>query len=166
MKALTALLILAVLPMFATAQSLDAYRWRARPIFIFTPAEDDPLFAEQYALLQEAADELNERRVEILLVTIDGDLENSGLFLDKGATEFYYDYFSAKRYQMELVLVGLDGNEKYRAENAVTPVSVLLEMIDAMPMRQREIRRGRGNKSQINSPTRDISPRRGSNGGG
>ena len=49
-------------------------------------------------------------------------------------------------FQVELVLVGMDGDEKYRAKNVITPVSVLLELIDGMPMRRRELRQGYGNK--------------------
>ncbi len=48
-----------------------------------------------------------------------------------------------------MILVGLDGTEKFRAKNTVTPVSVLLTLIDDMPMRRREIIQGYGNDSQI-----------------
>ena len=47
--------------------------------------------------------------------------------------------------------MGLDGEEKFRARNAVTPVSVILELIDGMPMRQQEVIQGYGNESQIHS---------------
>ena len=62
---------------------------------------------------------------------------------------------------MELLLVGLDGEEKYRAKNTLTPVSILLELIDGMPMRQQEIREGFGNESQIGREESSLP-----NGGG
>ena len=37
------------------------------------------------------------------------------------------------------VLVGKDGGEKFRSEGPVSP-EVLFEIIDAMPMRRREMR--------------------------
>ena len=139
-----------LVPLAATAQSINDYQWRARLILVFTPDISDPLFIEQYWLLQKASEELDERMVKILLITPDGKQENTGIFLQESASEYYYDRFSVEPYQLELILVGLDGHEKFRAENAVTPPSVLLELIDSMPMRQREIRQGYDNKSQIN----------------
>ncbi len=79
-----------------------------------------------------------------------GEQENTGIFLDESASTYYYDRFSVEPYQLELILVGLDGHEKFRARNSVTPASVLIELIDSMPMRQREIRQGYDTKSQIN----------------
>ena len=150
MKALLPTLVLAfVLPTVGSAQFLNEFQWKTRPVILFTPNPSDPLFVEQYALLQEAVEELRERQVQLVLVTPEGDHENMRIFLDEAASERYYDYFGAQPYQMELSLVGLDGNEKFRARNTVTPVSVLLELIDRMPMRRRELLQGLGNKSQM-----------------
>ncbi len=149
MKLLLPLVLLSLLPLSAAAQSLDAYRWKSRLLFVFTPAIDDPLFVEQYNLLREAADELETRRLKIMLVTPDGDRSNTGIFLTESNSDYYYDYFSVEPFQLELILVGLDGTEKFRAKNSVTPVSVLLTLIDGMPMRQRELIQGYGNDSQI-----------------
>ncbi|WP_116127799.1 DUF4174 domain-containing protein [Lewinella sp. IMCC34183] len=151
MKPLLPLLLLLALPVATAAQSLNEFRWKSRLVILFTPAVDDPLFLQQRALLGEANDALRERRVTILMVTPEGDHSNSTLFLGESASEYFYEQFSAQPYQFELSLVGLDGEEKYRAKNEVTPVSVLTEMIDAMPMRQRRLKQGLGNKSSINA---------------
>ena len=154
----------ALLPLTVSGQSLEAYRWQARLVIIFTPDIDDPMFMEQYSLLKSASEELDERMVQIMLVTPNGDHENTGIFLQESASEYYYDYFSALPNQLELVLVGLDGTEKFRAKNAVTPPSVLLELIDSMPMRQRELLQGYQNKSQINE-TGSVLPNKSGTGG-
>jgi hypothetical protein len=43
-----------------------------------------------------------------------------------------------------LVLIGKDGNVALR-RNAVTPADTLASTIDAMPMRQEELKRGEAN---------------------
>jgi len=163
MKSLLALFML--LPIVAPAQSLEDFRWKSRLIVVFTPTAEDPLFIEQYALLMDAVEPLRERQVQVILVTPGGDLENSGIFLQESESDYFYDYFSAKPYQLELALVGFDGNEKFRAKNSVTPVSVLTELIDSMPMRQRELRQGYGNKSNINRKS-SVIPSEEEGGGG
>lgn len=151
-------LLLFLLPMMTAAQSLPEYRWTSRVLVLFAPDIDDPLFLKQQALLSEASEELREREVIVLMATPHGDHENTGLFMPESSSEYFYEYFGAEPYQLEMALVGLDGSEKFRAKNQVTPVSVLLELIDGMPMRQRELRQGFGNKTSINSkdPTEDI----------
>ncbi|MBB4080188.1 hypothetical protein GGR28_002818 [Lewinella aquimaris] len=161
MKLLLPLILLTVLPELAGAQSPEDFRWKSRVVVLFTPAMDDPLFVEQYELLRARVEELDERQVQIVMATPNGERENSGMFLGESASAHYYDYFSAAPYQLELVLVGLDGTEKYRARNTITPVSVLLELIDGMPMRQRELKQGYGNESRISKKGKNIPPRKG-----
>ncbi|NJB86635.1 hypothetical protein GGR26_002412 [Lewinella marina] len=158
MKPLLALCLLFFLSLSVTAQSLPEYRWTSRVLVLFAPDLDDPLFLKQRALLADASEELRERDVVVLMATPQGDHENTGLFMPESSSEYFYDYFGAEPYQLELALVGLDGSEKFRAKNQVTPVSVLLRLIDSMPLRARELRRGYGNKTSINAkdPTPDI----------
>lgn len=150
MKMSLCLMLLTLLPLSAKAQGLEEFRWTARPIILFTPNADDPLFQEQYRLLRESVEALEDRRVQLICVNPDGDGENTGIFLDRSRSEYLYDYYSVQPFQLELVLVGMDGDEKYRAKNVITPVSVLLELIDGMPMRRRELRQGYGNKGKPN----------------
>lgn len=148
-----ALLLFAALffamPTDLDAQFLNEYRWKSRLIVVFTPAPDDPVFVRQMRLLQERREDFEERNVVFLMITPEGKHENTGLFLDEAASRRYYEYFGAAQYQLEMVLVGLDGTEKLRTKNRVTAPSIFLEAIDGMPMRQRELLQGNTNKSQI-----------------
>jgi hypothetical protein len=157
MKAFAILFFLS-LPLIVSAQGLNEYQWTSRVLLVFTPDVNDPLFVEQYQLLAAAKEELDERQVAIILLTPEGEHENNGMFLQESESGYYYDYFSVKRYQLETILVGLDGTEKYRVRNAVTPVSVWIDLIDRMPMRRQHLRQGYGNKSQINSKDTDDLP--------
>ncbi|TXF88293.1 DUF4174 domain-containing protein [Neolewinella aurantiaca] len=130
------------------AQSLNSYRWKSRVVLLFTPTPEDPVFQRQVELLYGQVDELEERNVVFMFITPDGKFENTGRFLDQAASQKMYQKFGAEEFQVELVLVGLDGHEKFRARNRITPPSVLMNLIDTMPMRAAEIR-GKGNRSQI-----------------
>ncbi|MEL7163247.1 MAG: DUF4174 domain-containing protein, partial [Bacteroidota bacterium] len=70
-------------------------------------------------------------------------------FLEASLAKQYYDHFSPQDGIFELILVGLDGTEKFRARNMITPPSVLINLIDGMPMRRRELLEGQSNKSKI-----------------
>lgn len=138
-------------PADADAQFLNEFRWKSRLVLVFTPSPSDPLFVRQMQLLQEAKKDFEDRNVVFMMITPDGTHENTGLFLDEAASRQYYEYFGVAQYQMEMILVGLDGTEKLRAKNKVTAPSVLLQAIDGMPMRQRQLLQGETNKSQIES---------------
>lgn len=146
---LLSLVILFGMSGLATSQSLNEFEWKSRLVILFTPEPGDPLFSEQVRLLYTQNDEFLERDVKFLFITPDGNHENTGRFLDESLSRQYYEKFAPKRYEFTLVLIGLDGNEKFRATNRLTPPSILTNMIDGMPMRQRELLEGRGNKSLI-----------------
>lgn len=137
------------LPTALNAQFLNEYRWKSRLVIVFTPSPEDPTFVRQMQLLQERREDFEDRNVVFLMLYPAGQHENTGLFLDEAASRRYYDYFGVAQDQVEILLVGLDGTEKLRVQNRVTDPSVLLGAIDGMPMRQRELRQGKTNRSQI-----------------
>ncbi len=130
------------------AQSLNEFQWKARPIILFTPDQNDPLFEEQLRLLYTQHDAFQERNVIFILAAPEGSYENTGRFVDEATSQGYYERFNPQQFEFTMVLVGLDGHEKFRAANRLVPASVLLEMIDDMPMRRQETMRGSNNKSQ------------------
>jgi len=125
-------------------QALSDYRWKSRLVVVFTPKSDEPLFEEQVSLLQEEVAAFKERRVVFIWINSEDKHENDGLFLDESLAGEYYKRFNPKAEQVELLLIGLDGGQKFRARNKLTQPTVLLELIDGMPMRRQEILRGKG----------------------
>jgi len=139
-----------VLPNFTEAQSLNQYRWKSRLILLFTPSPSDPLFERQVKLLYEQMDAFTERNMIFMMITPDGKFENTGRFLKEATAHKFYQDFGVERYQFEMIMVGLDGYEKFRSINRITPTSVLLNLIDGMPMRKRELMQGYTTKSTSN----------------
>ncbi len=127
---------------------MNSYRWKSRLVLLFTPSPDDPMFERQVKLLRGQNEEFEDRNVVFLFITPDGKFENTGRFLNQADAQKMYQKFGVEQFQFELVLVGLDGYEKFRAENRITPPSVLMNLIDQMPMRASELR-GRSNRSQV-----------------
>ncbi len=106
------------------------------------------MFERQVSLLLGQKEEFEDRKVVFLFITPDDDFENTHRFLNAADAKKMYQKFGAKPFQFEMVLVGLDGYEKFRAKNRITPPSALINLIDKMPMRANELRR-RNNRIQV-----------------
>ncbi|MEL6477928.1 MAG: DUF4174 domain-containing protein [Pseudomonadota bacterium] len=100
---------------------LASHRWELRPILVFS-AEDDPRLAEQLERFEANRRDLEERR-NIVIVETEPD---SRLWQTFQPADF------------TVVLIGLDGGEKFRANRLVDPEE-LDELIDQMPMRRQEL---------------------------
>lgn len=102
--------------------------WSAKRIlYVFDQNSDTKAVKDQLKLLAEAAQGCEERDIEIIQV-FDSPQR---MFLEK-----IYKYTGDK---FMIVLVGKDGKEKYRTMSALK-AEELFSIIDAMPMRQYEIR--------------------------
>jgi len=132
----------------AVGQPLDSFRWKSRLVLLFTPASDNPMFEQQARLLNEQTDALEERDIIVLFITPERQPENTAQFLPEADALKLYERFDTGKHQFVSLLVGLDGGEKFRAQNRVIPPSVLIQLIDGMPMRRRELLREKENKSK------------------
>lgn len=120
----TIALLAGLLALAAPGDTLDAYRWEARPILVFAD-DHDPRLAEQVARFAEAAGSLRERRNVVVI--------------DTNAASALRARFGPEGFTV--ILVGLDGGEKAR-EQGVVPGDAFADEIDAMPMRRRELDAG------------------------
>lgn len=114
-------------PLLTQADTLDAFRWVARPVIVFADSTNDPRFIEQINLLDARKEALFERDVVIIA---DTDPQNP----------------SELRRQLRprgfsLVLIGKDGEIELR-KPAPWDVRELTRAIDKMPLRMQEIRDG------------------------
>ena len=106
-------------------ETLDEYRWTNRPVLLFAPSEQDEAYRLQMETLAADKSGLVER--DIVVLSDVGALGRSQL-----REVLQIDGF-------EIILIGKDGGVKLRSK---TPISVeeLHSLIDAMPMRRREMR--------------------------
>ncbi|MFD1343477.1 DUF4174 domain-containing protein [Litorisediminicola beolgyonensis] len=108
-------------------RSLVGLKWENRPVVIFAPSRAHPGYGKQRKILEEVRDGLIDRDIVVLS---DTDPAQEGALRDRyGAHEF------------EVLLIGKDGAIKLRRTEPVS-AQELFETIDAMPMRQREMKDG------------------------
>lgn len=139
----TAILFAAILAMTcamaATTRSVDAVeaiRWERRAMIVFSSDATDLKLAKQRAIVAADAGGFAERKLSVVevagdAVTIDGKPRGDADVIAIRRR------FEVGPEQFRVILVGLDGGEKLRREEAVT-AALLFETIDRMPMRQEE----------------------------
>jgi len=127
------------------AGDLDAVRWQYRPLLLFTPTGDTAQLSRQTTILADNAAGLEARRIAVYVV------EEASVFTTFGAPSPGADAQSLRRRfkvpddRFRVVLIGLDGGAKLSEDQPIS-AETLFNTIDAMPMRQRELReRASGN---------------------
>ena len=104
---------------------LKALQGSSRPVVILSDSRDDPRVAKQVSALDHARPALDDRNIKVLTEAAPGSRLRKSL----GVSERGF----------AVVLVGKDGGVKKVWRDPVDPKSIFT-VIDAMPMRQREMR--------------------------
>jgi len=119
---------------------LASYQWKKRIIILFSISS-----ATEYYRTQK--DDLETRTEGILdrdLIVIELFKKKQGRLGDQFLTDDdvrkLMNLFNLKQDQFQIILLGKDGTIKRRS-NVPVPVQELFDLIDAMPMRQEEMRR-------------------------
>ena len=121
-----------------SAQDLSEHRWKDRLLLVYTSDRDSEMFRKQLDAWMNDREGLEERKLELYSVTpslvrrgwSEGKWEERDDSLDK---------FLSEKGDFEVTLLGLDGRVKLRQEKLLDSEK-LYRTIDAMPMRQNELR--------------------------
>ena len=103
---------------------LGSYRWEKRPVLLFAPSREDAHLKTQLSILERSGNDLDARDIVVL---VDADPEAAGSYRQK---------FKPKGFLF--LLIGKDGGVKLKSSEPVSSAR-LWAIIDAMPMRQREM---------------------------
>jgi hypothetical protein len=127
----------------SAAGTLAAMRDKSRPLLIFYPQRPgerplEPLLRKQRALFEGHEAELKDRDVVLLYIPYLGDHES----ITPNRWTGFRRQFQIDDRRFTVLLLGKDGGEKLRSHVPVT-IEKLDALIDAMPMRQQEVRDGR-----------------------
>jgi hypothetical protein len=118
----------------APAPDLAAYRDHKRVVIVFAPDAVDPRLARQNAELDRLTRGPDDRdlvRVDVIGMQVTGASDSA---------ERLHRRFNVARAGFRVVLVGKDGGAKLSSDQPLTAAR-LAALIDAMPMRQDEMRR-------------------------
>ena len=128
----------------AEAAPLDKYRWKRRLLLVFAPVKPHPSLVVQRQRLKDTAAGLKEREVTVIEVVQDSVFVDGKLAIELNAKSLRRE-FDTTIVEFTVVLIGKDGGEKLRRD-APVQTEELFRTIDAMPMRQQEMRQ-RGQKT-------------------
>ncbi|MEM7534312.1 MAG: DUF4174 domain-containing protein [Chloroflexota bacterium] len=125
---------------------LAQYRWERRLLLIFAESPDSSLYTQQLQAYTELSYELIDRDMYWFhLFQADSSYLDEGLQpfarLSADFVEELRTVYNADSASFRVVLIGKDGGVKLNMTDVVMP-DQLFSLIDAMPMRQREMREG------------------------
>lgn len=126
----------------AHAQILSTHQWENRLVLILTKDKDNEDYRQQLQELREHEEGVRERKLKVYHVT---PMEfRLGL---KEPTPWQpsdiYDAYKKEGSDFQVILIGLDGTVKLDQQKVLS-ADKLFETIDAMPMRQAEMRKNDG----------------------
>lgn len=123
----------------AFAQNLDTYQWKNRIILLNEANLESDWLKAQVKRLRSDIGELNERELVVFIIANGAvyDMEKNITDLDAGIIK---EQFGLTEFQ-GLALIGKDGSVKLKEPFIVNPKTIF-ELIDSMPMRRSEIKKG------------------------
>lgn len=137
MKALSIFLLTAAFFLTNTFITLDDLKWKKRVLLCFVSPSDESAFMLEINDSIEQA--MNERDLVYFLIS-DSIASNSGYFFDEKYVEEIRKMYSLGSKSHCWALLGKDGSLKLRKEGESPQWEELFTTIDAMPMRQKEIK--------------------------
>ncbi len=132
---------------------LSPYRWQNRLLLVFAPSPKDGAYGEQMRLLEGESAALEDRDLLVfqLFETSGGLRETSPDTASLNTASLntaslntaaaLRERYGVAENTFTIILIGKDGGEKERHSAPVAP-ETLYAVIDAMPMRRREMREG------------------------
>lgn len=120
------------------AQQLDTHRWQDRLVLVYTADPSAELYRKQVDLLKKDREGLEDRKLVIYHFTpeeVKKGLSSGEWEKRNGSAAKFFE----TQGNFEVLLLGLDGRVKLRLGSLLTREK-LYSTIDAMPMRQSELR--------------------------
>jgi hypothetical protein len=121
------------------AFDLNTYQWKNRLLLVFAPSENSPAYQRQMQLFQGQQAGFKERDLLLVDLLTESTSRVYRQALNDTDVARARSRFNVAPQDFRVILVGKDGTAKRRESNPIQP-EVIFNEIDAMPMRQREMR--------------------------
>jgi hypothetical protein len=119
---------------------LARFRGRRRVLLVFAPYRNDTRLQRQLSDIDASRDEIAEHDLTVVVASGDGGCTIDGKAASDAAADALRAELGISHDAFAIVLVGKDGTTKLHRTEFVT-LPEIFDVIDAMPMRQEEIRR-------------------------
>ena len=123
----------------ATPLNLSQFQWKNRLLFLFAPSRNHPLFEPLHTSLAVQKTEAADRDLVIFEILESDPSSMNTNYLDPQAANSLRKKFDVPRGRFAVILVGKDGGIKLNRREP-TQLADVFALIDAMPMRQEEMR--------------------------
>ena len=119
---------------------LSQFRWKNRLLLIFSPQSSDSSFKHLQSEISTQNVEILDRDMVVFNIVEVGPSFMNTIRIDSDMAEDLRNQFNAPPGLFTVILVGKDGGIKLR-QNGPVDLKEIFALIDAMPMRQEEMRR-------------------------
>jgi hypothetical protein len=119
---------------------LNAYQWKNRLLLLFASSEEDQDYLTLKKEIDRQATEVKDRDLLVFYVLERGESRLGHERLNPHQALFLKRHLSVPSGRFTIILIGKDGGEKIRQESPVD-LKEILAIIDAMPMRQQEMKK-------------------------
>lgn len=118
---------------------LSNYQWQHRILLVFAPSNGSANYRQQMQAWQADAAGTNDRDLKLVQILGTGESQVDGRSINSASADRLRQQFGIISEQFAVILVGKDGTEKQRSQTPID-LTALFRTIDAMPMRQQEMR--------------------------
>ncbi|MGD8519739.1 MAG: DUF4174 domain-containing protein [Desulfobacterales bacterium] len=123
----------------ALSMDLRQFQWKNRLLFLFTPQRSDRFFSDLLNEIMANKNEVEDRDLIVFEILESGPSFMDSVSLDAQTAAALREKFDAPPGRFTVILVGKDGGVKLKRHTG-TRLNDIFALIDAMPMRQEEIR--------------------------
>jgi hypothetical protein len=123
------------------AQRLTDHLWENRVLLLFSPDKEQTAFQEQYQAFTAFKEKMQDRDLVLYQIFKRSGRTPQGEPLLEEKLNSWRKKWEVQPEDFQLILVGKDGGTKYQSSKKIDP-SVIFDLIDSMPMRRAEMRRG------------------------
>ena len=128
------------------SMDLNQYKWKKRLLLIFAPDDGHSLLRNLESDIAAQPDEVSERDLIVFKIVENGPSFMADTRLDPQTAANIRAEFKASDERFTCILVGKDGGVKLRRNDQVR-LREIFDLIDAMPMRQQEMRQNTKGKN-------------------
>jgi hypothetical protein len=118
---------------------LSNYQWQHHILLVFAPSTGSSQYRQQMQAWQVDTAGTHDRDLKLVQILGTGESQVDGRSLSSASADRLRQQFGISHEEFAVIFVGKDGTEKQRSQTPID-LALLFRTIDAMPMRQQEMR--------------------------